>query len=98
LIVEGETVTEIAIGAVIAIVAMADFVPSATEVAVTVIVAGVDMVGGAVYVTAAPDALDAGDTLPHAAPLQPDPETVQVAPLFCGSFDTVAVKACAPPA
>lgn len=93
-----ESVTIIARGgAVIVTIAETDFVPSATEVAVTVTVAGVGTVGGAVYVTAAPDTLDEGDTPPQAAPLQPDPETAHVTPLFCESFATVAVKACVLP-
>jgi hypothetical protein len=33
-----------------------------------------------------------GATVPHVAPLQPVPETVQLAPLFCESFVTVAAK------
>ncbi len=45
---------------------------------------------------AAPDALDVLETVPHAAPLQPAPESVQFTPLFCGSFCSKAVKFCDP--
>jgi hypothetical protein len=75
------------------IVAEADFVPSATEVAVTVTVAGVGTAAGAVYVTPTPDALEVVESVPHVAPLQPVPETFQVTPLLCESFATVAVRA-----
>ena len=42
--------------------------------------------------TGVPEALEVADSMPQAAPLQPAPESVQVTPLFCGSFCTVAVK------
>ena len=74
------------------IVAVPAFVVSATEVAVSVTVAGDGTLTGAVYVTAAPDALVVGATVPHIAPLQPVPDTVQLTPLFSGSFPTVAVN------
>lgn len=74
------------------IVVAAVFVTSATEVAVTVTVAGLGTVLGAVYVTGAPLALLDGNTLPHAAPVQPAPDTAQVTPLFAESFVTVAVN------
>jgi hypothetical protein len=35
--------------------------------------------------------------VPHAAPVQPVPESAQVTPLFCGSFWTVAVNVCVCP-
>lgn len=41
---------------------------------------------------AAPEALEAADNVPQAAPVQPD--NVQVTPLFCVSFCTVATKEC----
>ena len=41
-----------------------------------------------------PEALELFESVPQAAPLQPEPDRVQVTPLFCGSFCTVAVKAC----
>src|ERR1700745_3680400 len=43
---------------------------------------------------AVPEALELAETVPQAAPLQPEPERGQVTPLFCESFGTVAVKAC----
>ena len=76
----------------------ADFVASAMEVAVTVTVAGEGTVIGAVYVTGPADALDAGDTLPQAAPEHPAPLTVQLTPLLAESFATVAVSVCVCPA
>jgi len=84
--------------AVIVIVIDADLVPSATEVAVTVTVGGFGGAAGAVYVTAAPDALVAGDTTPHVAALQPAPETAQLTPLPAASFATVAITVCVAPA
>ncbi len=66
--------------AVSVIVVAADFVPSATDVAVIVTVAGVGGALGALNVTVAPDALAVGETDPHAAPLQPAPVTVQLTP------------------
>lgn len=50
------------------------------------------LVGGAVYVTVAPDALVLGEITPHAAPVQLGPETVHVTPRFRGSFWTVATS------
>jgi hypothetical protein len=38
-----------------------------------------------------PEALDVADKVPHAVPLQPTPFNVQLTPLFCESFCTVAV-------
>jgi len=83
--------------AVNVIVVLADFVASATEVAVSATVAGLGTAAGAVYVTGAPDALDAGVTVPHVAPLQPAPDNVQVTPLLPESFVTVAMKVCVVP-
>jgi hypothetical protein len=65
---------------------------SLTEVAVSVTVAGVGAVAGAVYVTAAPEALELLDRAPHAAPEQPAPDRLQVTPLFCASFVKVAMN------
>jgi hypothetical protein len=93
----GATLTEITGAAVTVIVAVLCFVPSATEVAVNVTVAGLGTLAGAVYVIAAPDALDVADKVPHVVPLQPAPARVQVTPLFCESFVTVAVKFCVSP-
>ena len=36
------------------------------------------------------------ESVPHAAPEQPAPESAQVTPLFCESFWRVAVKFCVP--
>lgn len=41
---------------------------------------------------AAPDALEAADSVPQAAPVHPAPLSVQVTPLFCASCCTVAVR------
>jgi hypothetical protein len=43
-------------------------------------------------VTATPEALDVGATVPHAAPKQPVPDKDQVTPLFELSLATVAVN------
>jgi hypothetical protein len=42
----------------------------------------------------APDAVVAGATDPHAAPLQPAPDTVQLTPLFWLSLVTLATNVC----
>jgi hypothetical protein len=63
-----------------------------TDVAVRVTVPAELALAGEVYVTAAPEADEVGETVPHPAPLQLAPESVQVTPLFCESFVTVAVK------
>ena len=60
-------------------VAVADFVVSPTDVAVTVTVAGLGTAGGAVY-------LPVASTEPQAAPVQPAPDTLQVTPLLPVSF------------
>jgi hypothetical protein len=78
------------------IAATADFVPSATEVAVSMIVP-VGIAPGAVYVTAAPDALAAGETVPHALAMQLAPDSAQFTPLFAESFCSVAANVCVPP-
>jgi len=83
-------------GAVTVIVAVPVLVPSATEVAVKVTVAGLGTLTGAVYVIAAPDALDGAESIPQVAPAHPAPESVQFTPLFCGSLVTVAVNALVP--
>jgi hypothetical protein len=90
------TATAPPLAVVTVIVAEAVFVPSATEVAFNVTVAGVGTLPGAVYVTAEPEALVVGETVPQAAPLQPVPVTVHVTPLLAESLATVAVKACVP--
>jgi hypothetical protein len=87
-----ESVTAIpGAAAVTVIVAAAVFVPSATDVAVSVTFAGLGTAAGAVYVMAVPEALFAADKVPHVAALQPAPESAQVTPLFALSFATVAV-------
>ena len=91
--VAGFTETEIAGGValVIVMVAVAVLVVSATDFAVNVTVAGLGTLAGAVYVMAVPEALVADDKVPQVAPLHPAPVKVQVTPLFCASFCTVAV-------
>jgi hypothetical protein len=74
------------------IVAFADLVESSTAVAVSVTVGGFGTAAGAVYVTGTPDAELAPDSLPQAAPMQPDPESVHVVPSFFGSLVTLALK------
>jgi hypothetical protein len=71
--------------------------PLATEVAVMVTFGSVGTDAGEVYVTATPEALDAGETLPQVAPLQPAPDSVQFTPWFCESFCSVAVNICVAP-
>jgi hypothetical protein len=73
-----------------AMLAEADFVVSDTDVAVTVIVAGVGGAAGAVKVVAVALGVDAGLKLPHWALPQ---VTVQVTPAFALSLLTVAVNA-----
>jgi len=73
-------------------VAVARLVVSATELAVIVTVAGVGTPAGAIKVIGAPEALAVAESVPHVAPLQPAPESVQTTPLSCESFCTVAVK------
>jgi hypothetical protein len=65
---------------------------SATDVAVSVTTAGAGTLAGAVYVIAAPDALDVADSVPQVAPEQPAPVSVHVTPLFWESLVTAAVK------
>ncbi len=64
------------------IVALAEDVGSVTEVAVSVIVAGLGTFAVAVYVMVAPEALNAVESVPQAMPVQPAPESVQTTPLF----------------
>jgi hypothetical protein len=71
-------------------VADADFVASATEVAVTVTATFADTVVGALYVA---DVAVPPVSVPQAAPVQDAPETVQVTPLLRVSLATAAVKA-----
>jgi hypothetical protein len=86
----GLTETEIGSGAAVTvIVADADFVLSATEVAFSVTVAGVGTDAGAVYVV---DVVVTLVSVPHVAPEHPVPESDHVTPLFCESFCSAAVK------
>jgi hypothetical protein len=41
-----------------------------------------------------PDALELDERAPQAEPEQPEPASVQVTPLFCESFCTVALTVC----
>ena len=74
-------------------VALAVTRESVTEVAVSVTVPGVGAAEGAVYVMGAPEELEEAERVPQAAPVQPEPESVQVTPWFCVSFWTVALNA-----
>src|SRR5580704_11497733 len=65
----GETVMAIAAEAVTVIVATADLVLSATDVALTVTPAAA--LPGAVYVTTPPDGPEVADKVPHVVPLHP---------------------------
>jgi hypothetical protein len=74
------------------IVAEADFVPSLTDVAVNVTVAGFGTVEGAVYVIAVPEALVVADNDPH--PPAVAHAAAHVTPFAALSLLTVAVKLC----
>jgi hypothetical protein len=80
---------------VIVIVADADFVPSLTDVAINVAVAGFGTAAGAVYVTALPEALVVADNEPH--PFAVAQDNAHVTPFAALSLLTVAVKLCVPP-
>ena len=84
----GDTFT--ATGGTIVTVAVADFVLSATEVAVTVTSAGLGIASGAVYKP--PE-----EMVPQDAPLQPVPVTLHVTAVFAVPV-TVAVNCCVLPA
>jgi hypothetical protein len=89
----GVNVTVIgALAAVIVMLAEADFVASATDVAVTVTLAGLGTAEGAVYTVAVPLGVDVGAKDPQ-APAEPQ-VTVQVTPLLAESLVTTAVKDC----
>jgi hypothetical protein len=94
----GEIMTEIdPAGAVTVIVAAADFDVSETAVAVNVTVAGTGTEAGAVYTTAAPDALEVADSVPQKVLVaHPAPDNAQVTPLLAASFCTVAAKLLVP--
>jgi hypothetical protein len=86
--VDGATVTETEVDDWITIEAEADFVESATEVAVTVARAGLGIVAGAVYSPA--DVME-----PQEPATQPIPDTAQVTPVFELPV-TLAVNCCWP--
>jgi hypothetical protein len=80
----GLTETEMGGGAAVMVIeAEADLVPSATEVALRVTVAGVGTEAGALYVT---EEEVTTVRVPQVEPEQPEPERVQVTPLLAGSF------------
>jgi hypothetical protein len=86
----GETLTVIFVEtAVTVMVAVPLLVPSVTDVAVSVTVAGFGAVAGALYVTEVVVTLL---SVPQTVPLQPLPASDQVTPLFCESFCTVTLK------
>jgi hypothetical protein len=74
------------------IVADADFVPSLTDVAVNVTVAGLGTVPAAVYVIPVPEALVVADSDPHPPAVAQD--AAHVTPFAALSLLTVAVKLC----
>jgi hypothetical protein len=78
--------------AVIVIIADADFVPSVTDVAVSVTVAGLGTVAGAVYVTAVPDVADS-----KPQPFAVAHDNAHVTPFAALSFVKVGVNFCVPP-
>ena len=79
----GDTVTTIAPGAAVTvIVAAADLLPSATDVALSVTSGGEGTLAGAVYVMATPEPLEVAVSVPQATPLQPALESNQTTPLF----------------
>ena len=92
LTVGGAMETETAPATVTVIEAVAFLLESLTDVAVSVTVEGLGKDAGAVYVMAAPEALETEESVPHAAPLQPVPDNDQVTPFACGSLATLAVK------
>ena len=71
-----------------------DLLGSAMEVAVRTTAAEEGISEGAVYVMAAPEALEAADSVPQALALQPGPDRAQETPLFWLSLATVAVNVC----
>lgn len=81
--VAGDTETEIGGAAATVMVALADFVESAREVARSVTAAGAGTVEGAAYVT---DVVVALASVPHVTPEQPAPERDHVTPLLRVSF------------
>jgi hypothetical protein len=79
----GDTVTTIAPGLGITVtVAAADFMLSATDVAVRVTIGGEGTLAGAVYVTGVPDGVKVAESAPQLGPLQPTPLSSQER-LYC---------------
>ena len=72
-------------------VAVAALLVSTTDLAVTVTVAGLDTVAGAVYFPVA-------SIVPQVAPVQPAPERLQLTAWLAPLGLTVAVNCCTPPA
>lgn len=79
-------------GAMSVMLAADDFVGSAADAAVRLMVADGGICDGGVYVIGAPEALNVAERVPQVLPLQPEPERVQETPLFCASLATVAVN------
>jgi hypothetical protein len=91
----GETVTAIGPAELLTVIAANPvFVTSASAVAVSVTLAGLGAVAGAVYVTAL---VVAPPSVPQAVPLQPAPPSAQETPRFSKSSETIAVKFCVVP-
>ena len=84
-----------ALGVEIVMAAEADCVESAMEVAVTVTVAGLGAVAGAVYLVATPLAVEAAERLPHCELPQ---LTAHLTPAFALSLLTTAVRLMVEPA
>ncbi len=78
---------------VIVMVAVSCLVGSVIDLAVSVTVAGEGVALGAVYVT---ELLELLDRVPHAFPVQPEPESDQVTPFPWESFCSVVVNVCVP--
>src|SRR5260221_11538036 len=79
-----------AAGAAMVMAAEAGLAGSAMGVAVRMTEGDAGICNGAVYVTAAPEALEVAESKPHAP--GPQFERDQDTPLFCGSLATVAGK------
>jgi len=79
-------------GAVTVITALADFVASVTLVALMVTAAGLGKLEDAVYVTETPESDEPLESVPHVAPLHPEPERVHVTPACDESLRTVGVN------
>lgn len=78
-------------GAVMVMLAEADLVVSAIEVALRETEAGLGGAAGAAYVT---ELTVISVSVPQVDPEQPVPDSDQETPRFCGSFCTVTLKGC----